>query len=160
MQAEEDSMGEKVAAHDFSREDRQKYREKLHSCLDVFGRMLSEAKFDFEQPLTGMEIEFNLVDDEHDPAMRNDEVLKAIENHVFQAEVGQFNIELNARPGTIAGHAVENLERDLRASLNKADERARSVGAHIVMIGVLPTLMPEHLTEASTSADPRYNLLH
>src|SRR5438105_3128452 len=79
-QAEEESMGEKVAAHNFSREDRQNYREKLHSCLDVFGRMLSEAKFDFERPLTGMEIEFNLVDDEHDPAMRNDEVLKAIAN--------------------------------------------------------------------------------
>jgi gamma-glutamyl:cysteine ligase YbdK (ATP-grasp superfamily) len=153
-------MGEKVAARNFSREDRQNYREKLHICLDVFGRMLSESKFDFEQPLTGMEIEFNLVGDDADPAMSNDDVLKAIASEVFQAEVGQFNIELNARPGTIAGRAVENLERDLRASLNKADERARSVGAHIVMIGVLPTLMPEHLTEASISLDPRYRLLN
>src|SRR5438309_9804917 len=110
MQAEEDSMGEKVAAHDFSREDRQKYREKLHSCLDVFGRMLSESKFDFEQPLTGMEIEFNLVDDVADPAMRNDDGLKALASEVFQAEVGQFNIQLNARPGTLARRAVAKLE--------------------------------------------------
>ena len=153
-------MGEKVAARNFSREDRQRYREKLHSCLDVFGRMLSESKFDFEQPLTGMEIEFNLVDDNADPAMRNDEVLEAIASEVFQAEVGQFNIELNGRPGTIAGNAVDKLERDLRASLNKADERARSVGAHIVMIGVLPTLMPEQLTSTAISADPRYKLLN
>src|SRR5436309_10017541 len=100
-------MGEKVAARNFSRDDRQRYRAELHSCLDVFGRMLSESKFDFERPLTGMEIEFNLVDDNADPAMRNAEVLEAIAKASFQAEVGQFNIELNARQGTIAGRAVE-----------------------------------------------------
>ena len=81
-------MGEEVEARTFSREDRQRYREKLRRCLDVFGRMLSESKFDFERPLTGLEIEFNLVDAEHDPAMRNAEVLAAIANEVFQTELG------------------------------------------------------------------------
>jgi gamma-glutamyl:cysteine ligase YbdK (ATP-grasp superfamily) len=153
-------MGEDVAARNFSREDRQRYREKLRSCLDVFGRMLSESRFDFERPLTGLEIEFNLVDELHDPAMRNEEVLNAIANEVFQAEVGQFNIEINVRPSTLDGRAAEELEAELRASLNDADERARAIGAHMVMIGALPTLMPEHLTEASISANPRYRLLN
>src|SRR3954451_11913966 len=153
-------MGEDVAARNFSREDRQRYREKLHACLDVFGRMLSESRFDFERPLTGLEIEFNLVDDLHDPAMRNEEVLNAIANEVFQAEVGQFNIEINVRPSTLDGRAAEELEAELRASLNEADARARAIGAHMVMIGALPTLMPEHLTEASISVNPRYRLLN
>src|SRR3954447_21073586 len=153
-------MGEDVAARNFSREDRQRYREKLHACLDVFGRMLGESRFDFERPLTGMEIEFNLVDDAHDPAMRNAEVLDAIASEVFQAEVGQFNIELNARPGALAGSAVEELESALRASLNKADARAQEIGAHIVMIGILPTLLPEHLSAEALSANPRYALMN
>jgi gamma-glutamyl:cysteine ligase YbdK (ATP-grasp superfamily) len=153
-------MGEDVAARDFSREDRQRYRQKLRACLDVFGRMLSESRFDFERPLTGLEIEFNLVGDDFDPAMRNAEVLEAIANDVFQAEVGQFNIEINVRPSTLDGRAAEELESELRDSLNAADERARAVGAHMVMIGALPTLMPEHLTEASISANPRYLLLN
>jgi hypothetical protein len=55
-------MGEEVEARTFSRTDRLNYREKLRRCLDVFGRMLNESKFDFERPLTGTEIEFNLVD--------------------------------------------------------------------------------------------------
>ena len=114
-------MGEDVAARNFSREDRQRYRQKLHSCLDVFGRMLSEAKFDFEEPLTGMEIEFNLVGDDFDPTMRNAEVLEAIANDVFQTEVGQFNIEINVRPSTLDGRAAEELETELRDSLNHAD---------------------------------------
>src|SRR3954464_8514250 len=153
-------MGEDVAARNFSREDRQRYREKLRACLDVFGRMLSESRFDFERPMTGLEFEFNLVDDRHDPAMRNEDVLNAIANDVFQAEVGQFNIEINVRPSTLDGRAAEELETELRASLNEADARARAIGAHMVMIGTLPTLMPEHLTEASISANPRYKLLN
>jgi gamma-glutamyl:cysteine ligase YbdK (ATP-grasp superfamily) len=153
-------MGEDVAARSFSREDRQRYREKLHRCLDVFGGMLSDALFDFERPLTGLEIEFNLVDANHDPAMRNEEVLNAIASEVFQAEVGQFNIELNARPSSLAGRATEELEAELRASLNDAEARARAIGAHIVMIGTLPTLRPEHLSADSLSANPRYALMN
>jgi gamma-glutamylcysteine synthetase len=153
-------VGQEVEARTFSRADRLRYREKLRRCLDVFGRMLNESKFDFERPLTGTEIEFNLVDARQDPAMRNEEVLAAIADEVFQAEMGQFNIEMNVRPATLAGTAAAELETELRASLNAADERARAIGAHIVMIGTLPTLAPEHLTGAAITAHPRYALIN
>ena len=55
-------VGEEVEDRTFSGGDRLRYRDKLRRCLDVFGRMLNESKFDFERPLTGIEIEFNLVD--------------------------------------------------------------------------------------------------
>src|SRR5690349_14850171 len=102
-------MGEEVEARAFSRTDRLNYREKLRRCLDVFGRMLNESKFDFERPLTGTEIEFNLVDARQDPAMRNEEVLAAIADEVFQSEMGQFNIGMNVRPTSLAGTAPEHL---------------------------------------------------
>jgi gamma-glutamyl:cysteine ligase YbdK (ATP-grasp superfamily) len=153
-------VGEKVEARSFSRADRQRYREKLRRCLDVFGRMLNESQFEFDRPLTGIEIEFNLVDAQQDPAMRNEEVLAAIADEVFQAEMGQFNIEINVRPSSLAGRAAEELEAELRASLNEADARARAIGAHIVMIGALPTLRPEDLTGAAITAHPRYALIN
>jgi hypothetical protein len=153
-------MGEDVEQTAFDRQDRQRYREKLRTCLDVFARMLGESKFDFERPLTGLEIEFNLVDGQQDPAMRNAEVLNAIANDDFQTELGQFNIEINVRPRSLVGQAVEELEAELRASLNDAEGRARAIGAHIVMIGMLPTLTPDHLTGESLSANPRYNLIN
>src|SRR4051812_48956683 len=153
-------VGEEVAARAFSRDDRQRYREKLRTCLDVFGRMLGESRFDFERPLTGLEIEFNLVDANYDPAMRNEEVLTAIADEVFQAEVGQFNIEFNARPSSLSGAASQDLEAELRASLNAANARAQDIGAHIVMIGILPTLMAEQLSVASLSTNPRYALMN
>jgi gamma-glutamyl:cysteine ligase YbdK (ATP-grasp superfamily) len=153
-------VGEDVETREFSRQDRQKYREKLKQCLDVFARMLSESRFDFERPLTGLEIEFNLVDEHSDPAMRNAEVLDAIADADFQTELGQFNIEINVAPRSLVGREAEALETELRASLNSAEEQAHSVGAHIVMIGMLPTLTADHLTGESLSANPRYQLIN
>ena len=47
----------------FSREDRQRYRQKVRTCLDVFARMLSESRFEAEPRSVGLEIELNLTDD-------------------------------------------------------------------------------------------------
>jgi hypothetical protein len=153
-------MGEDVDSREFTRQDRQRYREKLRSCLDVFARMLGESKFDFERPMTGLEIEFNLVDANQDPAMLNASVLAAIADDDFQTELGQFNIEINVPPRSLIGSAAEELETELRASLNNAEASAQTAGAHIVMIGMLPTLTPEHLTMESLSANPRYKLIN
>src|SRR3954470_9721634 len=107
-------MGDDVKSMEFTRQDRQSYREKVRRCLDVFARMLTESKFDFERPMTGLEIEFNLIDAGHDPAMRNADVLTAIANPDFQTELGQFNIEINVPPRQLAGTALEQLESVLR----------------------------------------------
>ncbi len=153
-------MGEEVEQRNFTREDRARYRQKIRRSLDVFASMLREARFEFERPLTGMEIELNLIDDKANPAMRNAEVLGAIADPDFQTELGQFNIEINVPPRRLAGDEYAGLERNLRASLNNAETHARSVGAHMVMIGILPTLRREHMTADALSANPRYALLN
>jgi len=152
-------MGDDVAAQEFSPADRTRYREKVRRCLDVFERMLRESAFDTDDPWTGVEVELNLVDDAGDPALRNAEVLDAIEDPDFQTELGQFNIELNLAPGPLSGGGLEGFETQLRESLNDAEQRAASVDAHLVMIGILPTLAPEHLRAEVISANPRYRLL-
>jgi gamma-glutamyl:cysteine ligase YbdK (ATP-grasp superfamily) len=153
-------MGQDVEQRQFSGKDRQRYRAKVRQCLDVFSRMLSDAKFEFDRPMTGLEIELNLVDEQANPAMRNAEVLNAIANDDFQTELGQFNIEINVPPTRLAGANTDALEATLRASLNDAEERSQAIGAHIVMIGILPTLGHEHLTRDSLSANPRYALIN
>ncbi|MDT5032244.1 MAG: hypothetical protein QOC94_2415, partial [Actinoplanes sp.] len=154
------AVGEEVDQHTFTRADRAKYRQKIRRSLDVLASMLREARFEFERPLTGMEIELNLIDDKADPAMRNAEVLGAIADPDFQTELGQFNVEINVPPRRLAGDENADLETSLRASLNNAEQHARSAGAHMVMIGILPTLRREHLTMESLSANPRYALLN
>ena len=153
-------MGDDVKATELTRQDRLRYRTKMRQCLDVFARMLTESKFDFESPMTGLEVEFNLIDAADDPAMRNAEVLAAIANPDFQTELAQFNIEINVRPRGLAGRSTRDLEVELRASLNDAEARASGIGAHIVMIGILPTLTLAHLSTDTLSANPRYAMLN
>ena len=77
-------VGEQVAARTFSREDRQRYRRKVRACLDVFARMLSEARFHPETRSFGLEIELNLTDDAGEPALINAAALQAIADPAFQ----------------------------------------------------------------------------
>ena len=64
-------VGDEVTHASYSRKHRQEYRQKVQLCLDVFETMLAESSFDFDRPLTGMEIECNLVDADYQPAMLN-----------------------------------------------------------------------------------------
>ena len=98
-----DGVGKDVEHREFSREDRMRYREKVRTNLDVLARMLAETQFEFERPLTGLEIELNLVDEQAEPAMRNAEVLDAIADPDFVTELGQFNIEINVPPRRAGG---------------------------------------------------------
>src|SRR3954451_24188139 len=152
-------MGRDVDQQEFSRADRTAHREKVRRCLDVFALMLRQAHFEAEDPMTGLEIEFNLVDDEGRPSLKNAEALAAIANPDFQTELGQFNLEINVAPRRLGSRGITGFEADLRASLNDAEARANEVGAHLVMIGILPTLEPGHLAPATISPNPRYQLL-
>ena len=153
-------MGKEVQSRVFTHEDRQRYRQKVRRCLDVFALMLNEFRFDTDQPLTGLEIELNLIDRNADPAMKNAEVLDHIANPTFQTELAQFNLEVNMQPRLISGTGLEDFETDVRASLNDADDRANKSDASIVLIGILPTLMPHHSVLESLSASGRYKLLN
>jgi hypothetical protein len=153
-------MGQEVTARVFSREDRQRYRQKVRACLDVFARMLAEARFDPERRSFGLEIELNLTDDAGDPAMVNAAALEAIADPDFQTELGQFNVEINVAPRLLRGAVMSELEAAVRASLNGGEERARTVGAHMMVIGILPTVTRDHVTAESFSASPRYALLN
>jgi len=152
-------MGEEVAAQEFTRADRTRHREKVRRCLDVFARMLREARFDTDDPMTGLEVELNLVDEDCDPALKNAEALEAIADPDFQTELGQFNIEINVAPARLREGGLTTFEQSLRRSLNDAETKSSAVGAHLVMIGILPTLAEGHMAPSSLSANPRYRLL-
>lgn len=153
-------MGEEVKRTTYNSAHRREYRRKVQLCLDVFETMLAQSRFDADQPLTGMEIECNLVDAGYQPAMANRDVLDAIGDPAYQPELGAYNIEFNVPPHALPGHTALDLEDEVRASLNEAEIKASAGGAHIVMIGILPTLMPEHLTNGWMSDSTRYAALN
>ncbi|GAA2912753.1 hypothetical protein GCM10011428_29360 [Streptomyces violaceus] len=153
-------MGRDVPALVFTREDRRRYRQKMHTDLEVLARMLRESGFESERPRVGLEIELNLVDDEGLPAMRNTDVLQAIAEPAWSSELGRFNLEINIPPRELTTGGPGDWEREIRDALNHAEDRASAVGAHLIMVGILPTLGETHVSEAALSGDPRYRLLN
>src|SRR6476469_2613953 len=153
-------MGEEVTAQSYTREQRQQYREKVRQNLDVFERMLSQSVFEFDRPMTGMEIELNLVDETYQPKFANAEVLEEIADPGYQTELARYNIELNVPPRPLPGDSAIELEDEMRASLNAASAAAEKRGAHIVAVGILPTIMPEHFEGEWISANNRYAALN
>ena len=153
-------MGKDLSGVVISKQDRVRYRLKVRRCLDVLALMLDEFPFDAEKPMTGLEIELNLMDGDAEPAMRNAEILENLADPNFQAELGQFNLELNARPRLISGNGFADYEQDLLESLGRADDRAKKSDSTIVLIGSLPTLRPAHLVLKNLSANHRYRVLN
>ncbi|MEV4375791.1 glutamate--cysteine ligase [Streptosporangium amethystogenes subsp. fukuiense] len=153
-------MGRDVPAMVFSREDRRRYRDKVRRCLDVLAQMLHESRFEFDRPRAGLEIELNLVDDRGEAAMKNAEVLEAIAQPDWATELGQFNVEINVLPESLEQEGAVRLEKVIRDRLNHAEARARTVGGHMMMVGILPTLRESDVHEGTLSANPRYKLLN
>ncbi|HQV84021.1 MAG TPA: glutamate-cysteine ligase family protein, partial [Ornithinibacter sp.] len=153
-------MGAEVSSQSYSREERQRYREKVRQNLDVFEKMLNTSSFEFDRPMTGLEIELNLVDADMQPHFHNAEVLAAIADEDYQTELAQYNIELNVPPRPLPGDSALELETELRASLNRAAAKAQEVGSKIVAIGILPTIMPEHYEGEWISRNNRYTALN
>src|SRR5579863_9260939 len=153
-------MGRDIQPIKISGEDRRQYRDKLQRSLEVLARMLREHLFDAEPATVGLEIELNLVDDQGAPSMQNADVLDAIADPLWATELGQFNIEINVPPRRLDGDSLAGLEQEVRGSLNDADTKARSIGNHLVMIGILPTLQEHHMHEGVLSANERYKVLN
>ena len=153
-------MGDDVLATKFTREDRQRYRDKVKRCLDAFARMLNEARFDPDRRSIGLEIELNLTEETGDPAMANAHVLELIADDDFQTELAQFNIEINIAPQRLEGTVFSELEQAIRRDLNHAEDQARKAHAHMMIIGILPTLTESLLNGAALSANPRYALIN
>jgi hypothetical protein len=153
-------MGREVSGRTFTRDDRQRYREKVQRSMDALATMLAQDSFSFPRQQMGLEIELNLVDDAMRPAMANAEVLEKIDDPSFTLELGQQNLEINVPPRELAGDEVLGLEHELRESLGAADVKAGDAGARLMMIGVLPTLRHEHFDARWLSRSPRYALLN
>jgi gamma-glutamyl:cysteine ligase YbdK (ATP-grasp superfamily) len=153
-------MGKEISQGTYTREERQRYRYKVRRCLDVFALMLDDFSFDADYPMTGLEIELNLVDPVHQPAMRNAELLESMQDPGFQTELGQFNVELNVPPRLIAQDGLAAYNDYITAALSRANDHAAAFDTSVVTIGILPTLTTDHTVPANLSKNGRYLVLN
>jgi hypothetical protein len=153
-------MGQDVDRTRFSRRDRQTYRTKVQRCIEALTVMLREHPFARDEPMTGVEVELNLVDAELVPALRGRQVLDAIGDAGFQPELGRWNLELNLPPRPLPGDQWHHFENQLTEHLGVARAAARTCGAQLAVIGILPTIESRHLVVGALSTEDRYAVLN
>jgi len=154
-------MGQDVGRTGFGRSDRQRYRVKVHTCLDALAQLIRDSQFDApSRPMTGLELELNLVDRDLQPAMVNAAVVEAVGTEEFTTELGRWNLEINVPPRALPGEAALELERHLLDTVRVAEAKAQVLGARVALIGILPTLRAEDLVSDRMSPRPRYEQLN
>ncbi len=138
-------MGDAVSRDSYTPRQRTVYRRQLEAELEEFDRHLQDAEF-VAKGTIGLELELNLVDEQMQPHPNNQAVLANLSDE-FQAEVGQFNVELNHPPLAIAGDGLAQLERGIEQRLNDVQRAANAAGSTVAMVGTLPTLTTEFLED-------------
>jgi len=134
-------------------------RHRLERSVAALGEMLRDGQFDVRADSCGFEVELDLVDSLGRPRLVNPAVLRSLARRDVQAELSQFNLELNLDPRPLHGDVLRRLDEELTGALAAVSAVAQAVGATAMAVGTLPTLHAEDLTVEHLSENPRYALL-
>ena len=156
-------MGQDVETTQFTREDRQRYREKVRRCLDVFARMLAESRFDVERPQHGPRDRAQ--PRRRRPATRRCATPRCSARSPTPTSRPSWASSTSRSTSRRAGSTGDGLRRaradDPRTASTTPTTGRNETGTHVVMIGILPTLTARAPDRATRSrANPRYALLN
>jgi hypothetical protein len=152
-------MGIEIRSETFAERDYTLFADRLRQSIEVLTELVERPGFGVGPSSIGAELELDLVDDAGHPAPVNRAVLAEVLDGRVTVEVDQFNIEINSRPTPLAGSPFTRLDHELGAALSVTRSAARAHGAHVVAIGILPTLREEHLGRGALTDLRRYRAL-
>jgi Glutamate-cysteine ligase family 2(GCS2) len=152
-------MGIEIERDRFSDEDYQRFSRRLEQSLEALGRILQRPGFGVGERTIGAELELFLIDQAGDPLPRNADILEEVGDPHLTLELDRFNLEVNPEPLSLAGRPFSALGQELRAVLERVGRVAAGHGGRLVMIGILPTLRPEHMHRDAITDTPRYRAL-
>jgi len=128
--------------------------------LRALEMMLNKGMFETGVRRIGAEQELALVDGAFSPAPVGPEVLEALDEPRATTELGRFNLELNLSPMDLTGSVLSDLQDELETLMKGVHAAAQPFGATPVLIGMLPTLLKEHLAIEYITPRPRYFALN
>lgn len=153
-------MGQEIEAARFTPDDFVGYAERLRAETALLGKWFAAGMFSPRDRMGGYELEAWLVDSQSRPAPLNDIFLKNLNNPMVVPELARFNVELNDHPQHLWGAAFSRFEASLGATWQQCMQCASELDAHLMMIGILPTLQENELTQANMSDLKRYRALN
>jgi CBS domain-containing protein len=133
-----------MGRHDISiaRDPQSKKRFLKHLLHDVeaIERMMREDLFETGFTRIGAEQEFCIVDQYFKPSRNALEILQNIKDSHFTPELARYNLEINLDPITLTGNCFSDMHSSLDRYLGMASEAAASLGEHVILAGILPSI--------------------
>ena len=152
-------MGEKVTKISFSKEEFTQFGDILDEQLDVLKDVIRSPGFGDKNLKLGAELEMYLVDDSFDVCPKSYELLKALDDPQYQAEINKYNIELNLSAHDIKGKPFSSLLGEMRSKTDRLEKVAANLGINIMPVGILPTLQQKHLNKDYMTNELRYEAM-
>jgi hypothetical protein len=153
-----------VGQHDVdelpSEEQLRAFSKAVLDDLEALEEMLVTGRFERGVHRIGAEQEMFLVDDAMEPAPVAPRILQRAPDPRLVSELATFNLEANLTPLPWGGRCLSALEAELHEVLALARRAAQTEGAHVVLVGILPTLRETDLTIDKLTPAPRYLALN
>ena len=152
-------MGQEIASDEIF--DEAAFLERLRDETRLVMGWFTQGAFErADPPLIGAEVEGWLLDGDLMPSPSNLAFLSAADKPGLDAELSQYNFELNLDPVTLAGDGLKRLE-DAMASLWSHCCAAGSVmGLNAAMVGIPPTLREGMMDLEAMTPSNRYRALN
>jgi gamma-glutamyl:cysteine ligase YbdK (ATP-grasp superfamily) len=153
-------MGQEISSSKFSPQDFARFMSHLQQEHQLLAQTFAAAGFSHEGPVGGFEIEAWLVDDAGRADPCNEAFLRLLNDPLVVPELAAFNFELNITPGQLQGNVLATMEQELARTWQHCRETAASLGRHIVMTGILPSVTEAQLTLPFMTRSNRYQALN
>lgn len=153
-------MGQEVSQSSFTQGDFDRFYVRLEQETRYLTQLFRNDAFSSTQLKAGLEIEAWLVNDAMRPSAINEHYLATVNEPLASAELAKFNIELNTYPLTLSGDMFSQLHQQITTTWHNAAQHAESLDSHLLMTGILPTLLPSDLTIKNMSNLNRYRALN
>ena len=152
-------MGAEKVAIIKDKDLRMKATAHLLRDLKALEIMLEKGMFETELQRIGAEQEISLVGEDWKPAPVLMNILEKVNDARFTTEFAQFNMEVNLDPLVFTGDCLSQLERNLWRLLIKGEKTANLFHAHLLLVGILPTIHQSDLDLKNITPLPRYKYL-
>jgi CBS domain-containing protein/gamma-glutamyl:cysteine ligase YbdK (ATP-grasp superfamily) len=145
------------------RVDEKKAQEFMRALLDdlrALAFMLNDRRVESGKLRIGAEQEMFLIDRDLRPAPISTEVLKRAGDPRLTTEIARFNLEANLTPVDLTGDCFNRMQAELEHLLTMTRNSAETLGAHVLLSGILPTLQKSDLTLDNLTPIARYHELN
>ncbi|WP_456448627.1 glutamate-cysteine ligase family protein [Thiolapillus sp.] len=153
-------MGQEITHSSFYEDDFRRFRDRVVAETALLEQWMAEGLLDSAEPMAGSEIEAWLVNDRGLPAPQNSLFLERMNDPMVVPELSTFNVELNTKPVRFSGGMFNHMHEELAGLWQRCEDVASADGAHMLMIGILPTVQQSDLCLANISGMQRYQALN